>query len=146
MSLILLLCLASTLFMTGLIVFVDRVHYPLFEHVGSDGFRKYHHEHTRRTAWVVIAPMTAELLTSVWLVVEPPDGVDRGLMAWGLALAVATWAITFGRSVPMHNRLAKGFDAGAHRTLVRTNTLRALCWAGHSAVMLSAVSRLLPHR
>lgn len=143
-SLILLLCLASTLFMTGLIAFVDRVHYPLFEQVGIEGFRKYHAEHTRRTTYVVIVPMMVELLTSVWLVVRTPKGVSPALMLAGLVLAVATWGITAFCSVPMHNRLAMGFDARAHRTLVWTNTLRAVCWAGHSAVLLVAISGLLP--
>lgn len=143
-SLILLLCLASTLFMTGVIAFVDRVHYPLFENVGNDEFRKYHQEHTRRTTYVVIVPMTVELATSVWLVIRTPGGVSARLMVAGLALAAATWAVTFFCSVPMHNRLANGFDAGAHRTLVWTNGLRAACWVGHTLVLLVAVGRLLP--
>jgi hypothetical protein len=143
-SLILLLCLASTLFMTGVIAFVDRVHYPLFENVGIEGFRKYHREHTRRTTYVVIAPMVVELLASVWLVIRVPKGVSPALMVAGLALAVGTWGVTFLGSVPMHDRLANGFDTAAHRTLVRTNALRAICWAGHSAVLMVAMARLLP--
>src|SRR6478736_3760936 len=104
-SLLLLACLASTLFMTGVIAFVDRVHYPLLENVGIEGFRKYHHEHTRRTTYVVIVPMIVELFTSAYLVFRTPKGVSPALMVAGLALAVGTWAVTFFCSVPMHNRL-----------------------------------------
>lgn len=143
-TIVLLACLAATLFMTGVIAFVDRVHYPLFENVGIEGFREYHHEHTRRTTYVVIVPMIVELFTSAYLIFRTPDGISPALMWAGLALAVGTWGVTFFCSVPMHNRLAGGFDAAAHRTLVRTNAIRALFWTGHSGVLLVAVGKLLP--
>ena len=54
---LLLACLASTLFMTGLIWFVQVVHYPLFDRVGAARFVPYHAAHSRRTSWVVAAPM-----------------------------------------------------------------------------------------
>jgi hypothetical protein len=142
-KLILLTCLASTLFMTGLIWFVQVVHYPLFERVDLGSFGRYHADHTRSTGLVVILPMVLELLTSFALVGQRPERVEPW-MAWlGLALAVATWAATFFFSVPAHNRLARGFDAEAHRTLVRTNGLRVLAWTGHSAVLLLMTARSL---
>ena len=142
-KLALLTCLASTLFMTGLIWFVQVVHYPLFGRVDPDSFRRYHADHTRATALVVLLPMVLELVTSFVLVGERPDGTEPW-MAWlGLAFAVATWAATFFFSVPAHNRLAGGFDPEAHRSLVSTNGIRVLAWTGHSAVLLLMTARAL---
>ena len=136
-------CLASTLFMTGLIWFVHVVHYPLFARVGWENFREYHADHTRTTGYVVILPMLVELLTSAWLAIRRPEGVPAW-MAWlGLALAVASWAVTFLASVPAHGRLAAGFHSEVHRTLVRTNALRLVSWTGHGVVMLAMTARLI---
>ena len=44
---VLLACLASTLYMTGVIVVVQVVHYPLFERVEATSFRRHHAEHAR---------------------------------------------------------------------------------------------------
>ena len=142
-KLVLLTCLASTLFMTGLIWFVHVVHYPLFDRVAVDGFPRYHAAHTRTTTFVVLPPMVLELITSVWLVGERPSGTEPW-MAWsGLALAVASWATTFFLSVPAHNRLAMGFDAEVHRSLVSTNAIRVVSWTGHSAVLMIMTARAL---
>ena len=45
--------LASTLFMTGVIWFVQCVHYPLFASVGEEGFRNYEERNSALTTWVV---------------------------------------------------------------------------------------------
>ncbi len=135
----LLACLASTLYMTGVIWFVHVVHYPLFARVEAGAFPAYHAEHTRTTGYVVLVPMVLELASSAWLVARRPDG-SPGWLAWlGLALAVATWASTFLLSVPAHNRLASGFDPAVHRFLVGSNLIRLVAWTGHSAVVLALV-------
>lgn len=136
-------CLASTLFMTGLIWFVHVVHYPLFARVGEAGFREYHAIHTRTTGSVVILPMVVELLTSAWLVIRTPDGVP-GYLAWvGLGAAMASWAVTFFLSVPAHGRLASGFNAEACRALIGSNALRMASWTVHAAVMLAMTARMI---
>ena len=142
-KLALLTCLTSALSMTGVIWFVHVVHYPLFERVEVEAFRRYHADHTRTTAYVVVLPMVLELLTSVSLVVRRPSGTGPLLAGLGLGLAVVSWATTFFCSVPAHNRLATGFDAGAHRWLVSTNSIRVLSWTSHSAVLLIMTAREL---
>lgn len=130
-------CVAATLYMTGVIAVVQWVHYPLFDRVETDAFRRYHADHVRLMTHVVLAPMAIELVTSGWLLYRPPPGSGRWLAGAGLASAVVTWAVTATVSVPLHERLASGFDAQAHRSLVRTNAVRAAAWAFHSAVVLA---------
>jgi hypothetical protein len=135
-QLTILACLACSLYMTGVIVVIHVVHYPLFDHVDAAAFPRYHTQHTRRMLPIVFAPMLIELLTSVVLVATPRAGVSRWLTWTGLAAAAVTWGVTAIASVPLHGRLAAGFDATSHRALVRTNRVRLIAWFVHSSVML----------
>ena len=76
MGLVLLVNLAATLFMVGVIWFVQVVHYPLFARVGAGGFSAYSGAHSRLTGLVIGPPMLAEAATTVALVVGPPPGVS----------------------------------------------------------------------
>lgn len=142
-TLSLLACVASTLYMTGVIAVVQWVHYPLFERVEPASFRRYHAEHVRLMTYIVLVPMVIELATSGWLVLWPPRGSGRWLGGAGLVAASVTWVVTGGVSVPLHNRLAEGFEAGTHRALVRTNAIRAAAWILHSAIVLTMTARAM---
>lgn len=143
---VLLLNIASVLYMCGVIWTVQLVHYPLMARVGGAEFSRYHASHTSLMTLVVLLPMVVELGTSGLLALGavPLPGVPRGLLWLGFALAVATWAVTFFVSVPLHGRLSSGFDASAHRALVQTNWLRTIAWSAHGLVVLEIARRLLP--
>lgn len=140
----LLVNLASTLFMTGVMVFVRVVHYPLFEGVGVDEFRAYHARHVQLTTWVVAPPMLAELALSLVLVVVRPPGSGPVLVWAGLAAAVLTWGVTGLCSVPAHEVLSRGFDPDAHRRLTSTDLIRLAGWSAHSIILLATTWRALP--
>ncbi|MFP4227778.1 MAG: hypothetical protein ACLFTE_03010 [Salinivenus sp.] len=138
---LLLIHAAATLTMLGVILMVQLVHYPLFQYVGADRYETFQAEHMRRITWIVAPVMTVELVTAVWLVVAPPGGVSSW-MAWtGLGLVVLIWGTTGGIHVPLHARLTDGFDAEAHRRLVRTNWARTVAWALRAVLVLGMVSR-----
>ncbi len=130
---------AATLLMTGLDWFVHAVHYPMFARAASAGdehYREFQREHLRRTAPLIPPIMLLELTTVVvlLLVVDPP--FDRWLAWVGAGLLALVWVATFGGAVPMHHRLERGFDAGAHRWLLRFDLVRALAWTARSGVAL----------
>ena len=135
-NLTLIVCLGSTLYMTGVIVFVQVVHYPLFKLVESGAFVRFHDAHVRRTTYVVMVPMIVELITSVTLVFHRPESVPGWLTWAGLFAASLTWVATGLISVPDHDRLSKGFDVDFHRRLVQTNLIRVFAWSAHSLVLL----------
>ena len=137
-------CLAATLYMTGVIVFVRTVHYPLFAKVPGEAFRAYHGEHVRLTTLVVLLPMVAELLLSISLVANPPSGTPRGLAWAGLTAALFTWAVTAFGSVPSHDVLATGFDPAAHARLIRADSFRIAGWLAHSVILLWMTWRAIP--
>ena len=129
---------AATLAMTGLIWFVQLVHYPLFELAARQSFTEFARQHQRRTGWVVMPLMLVEAVTAVLLLVRHP-----GLWtATGAALLAVVWLSTALVQVPQHRRLSLGYDAAAVRRLVTTNWLRTLSWTARAAVALLIAARL----
>lgn len=125
---LLLLHSAATWAMTGLIWFVQVVHYPLFSHVGQAGFSRYELAHSSRTTVVVAPLMLVELACAAWLIVERPAQIPAAATWWGAGLVVVIWVSTFALQVPQHTVLASGFDAEAHGRLVTTNWIRTVAW------------------
>ena len=109
-ELVVLVNVACAWFMTGLIWFVQVVHYPLFARVGGD-FCAYHRLHTRWTTMVVAPVMLAEAVAAGALLMVRPAGVSAGVAWAGAVLAVLLWVSTAAEQVPCHRRLAGGFDA-----------------------------------
>lgn len=129
----------ATLFMTGLIWFVQIVHYPLFSRVAESGFCAYERAHQARTTLVVGPMMLLEAVTAVWLVflVDAADGAGaRALTLMGVGLLLLIWLSTALAQVPAHRQLESGFDARAHRRLVRSNWLRTTAWTARSVLAL----------
>tara|TARA_B100000579_G_C22215950_1_gene569418 strand:- start:19 stop:459 length:441 start_codon:yes stop_codon:yes gene_type:complete len=119
----------ATLYMVGLIWFVQLVHYPLFALISEADYKKYQSEHVTRTGWVVGAPMLAEALSALWLAIQPSSFVD-GIIPWiGLLLVLIIWLATAIFSIPVHNLLSSGFDEKAHARLVQTNWIRTIAWS-----------------
>ena len=137
-ALLLLTCLGSTLFMTGLITFVQVVHYPLFLRIGSSEFSAYHKEHSRKTTFVVLVPMLLELFSSFFMLIERPPHSPFWLACAGFAAAAITWLTTFLFSVPIHERLGSlGYNPEAIRALVLTNWMRFVAWFAHALIVLA---------
>ena len=132
---------AATLFMTGVIWFVQLVHYPLFAAVGEGEAAAYHRAHGRRTSWVVGPPMLVELATAVALVVASPGGVGRVWPWSALALLGVIWLSTAALQVPAHTRLDAGRDAAVERRLVAGNWIRTVAWSGRAVAALVMVAR-----
>ena len=128
--------LAVTLFLTGLIWFVQVVHYPLFAAVGESGFQTYAERHQHLTGLVVILPMLIELATAAILVWESGSPLPLPWALMGLGLLIIVWASTFFLQVPEHAQLAKGFSPEAITRLVNTNWIRTAAWSARSLLLL----------
>jgi hypothetical protein len=119
----------ATLYMVGLIWFVQVVHYPLLGAVGSAEFSAYERRHKLLTTWVVAPPMLLEGTTAVLLFWLRPPGVSTWQVATGVILVTVIWLSTAFVQVPCHESLTKGFDAVAHARLVTTNWIRTVAWS-----------------
>ena len=138
---LLLLHCAATLAMVGLIWFVQVVHYPLFSSVGQSPFPEYERLHQKRTTLVVAPLMLIEALTATLILTTDlsPSARDLAWIGWILLLLI--WLSTAFLQVPLHRRLAEGYDPLAVRRLVRTNWSRTIAWTvrGFIAVLLLAL-------
>lgn len=128
--------LLATGFMTGLIWFVQIVHYPLFAAVGEGSFTEYERRHLQRTGAVVGPPMLMEAACAVWLALS-----GAMLAVIGLALLTIIWASTWGRQVPLHHRLALRPDSGDIRHLVASNWVRTIAWTARLPIALALLLR-----
>ncbi len=131
---------AATVFMTGLIWFVQVVHYPLMARVGPDGFVAYEQAHMRLTTWVVAPAMLVELASGAALLMAPPALLAPGVVIAGLAMLALIWVSTATLQVPQHRRLRVAFDARTVARLVATNWVRTALWSGRSMLLLAALT------
>jgi hypothetical protein len=135
--------LAATLYMVGVIWFVQVVHYPLFSRVGPEKFSLYSKAHSRLTTYVVGPPMLAEAATALLLVFRRPEGVPLAAALTGLALVVVVWLSTALLQVPCHTTLRSGFDRRAWSGLVLSNWVRTVAWSARGGLVLWMAARVI---
>ncbi|HEX5036335.1 MAG TPA: hypothetical protein VFX30_04180 [bacterium] len=128
--------LAATLFLVGLIWFVQLVHYPLFDHVTAALSPSYEIAHVWKTIALVAPVMFAEGATGVLLLWKRPEGVGAPAVWIGLVLLIVIWSSSFFFQVPLHRLLSQGFDETAHRSLVATNWIRTIAWSLRGLLVL----------
>ena len=128
MTVVIILHAVSTIALFGLIWFVQLVHYPLFLHVGPNAFVGYEARHQRRTTFIVLPLMGVEAVTSLLLVIFPPDANLQWLTWSGWGLVVLIWLSTFLIQVPLHRKLERGPDSETVGKLVGSNWIRTVCW------------------
>ena len=132
--------LATTLPLVGLIWVVQVVAYPLFARVPGADFPAYHQAHSRLITFVVAPLMLGELAFATLWLLQPFETVPAWVAWVGAGLAVSTWGVTMFISVPQHAKLARGFDARAHRALVTTNWIRTALWTARAAILVWVVA------
>ena len=143
MNWVVVLDLVAACCMTGLIWFVQLVHYPLLAAVPPEAAISVAVQHQRRTAWVVALPMAVEGGTSLYLLFRRPSGFGWP-WAWAGGVCVAVWLLsTVTLSVPRHQRMLEHPTPELGRALVRTNWPRTVAWTAHAVILTAMVFRLV---
>lgn len=127
---------AATWALVGLIWTVQLVLYPLFAQVGAETFRTYHARHKRNITLIVAPLMAAELLTAVLLFIR---GAREAWLLVSFLLLLFNWLSTWRVQIPLHNRLAAGFDPETHRRLLSSNWWRTLAWTVRGGCLLLVI-------
>ena len=129
--------------MTGVIWYVQLVHYPLMAGWPHDNFAVWEARHREMTGIAVAPAMLLEAVAVVLLVAYSPRSVPAWLIGVGGLLAAGVWASTFLLQIPCHNLLSLGWDERVHARLVDTNWLRTVFWTLRLGIALAMVAPLL---
>ena len=130
----------TTLSMTGIIWFIQIVHYPLFQKISSSHFVDYEINHTRLTGYLVMPLMVGELITGCVLTLIYKSQNDLYLYCLlyaGMGLIVINWFVTLLFFVPIHRSLSREFNLEITRRLIALNWLRTIIWSSRSIIVLA---------
>ena len=112
--------------------------YPQFAEVGTSAFADYERCHQTRVSRLAGPLFAGQAVTTGWLLLSRPAGTPAGRVVAAAVLLAGVLLVTALGAVPQHRRLSSGWDAAAHRRLLRVDGVRvALATAnGVVAVLL----------
>lgn len=131
---VLLVNFVATAVMTGVIWFVQWVHYPLLATVSVEHAVETAIEHQRRTGQVLAIPMAVEGFTTLGLLISRPESVQIFWPWFGAVLLAVALGSTVFVSVPLHAKMAINPTADVGRRLVVTNWPRTIAWSARAIV------------
>ena len=141
---LLLLNLVISALLTGLIWFVQIVHYPIFLKVPVAAFKDFQAQHMNTTTQIVAMPMLLELLLSIGLLVSDYPGKSTFTHYSVFVCVGCIWLVTFFVSVPIHNQLVfSGYNQALIKQLVATNWIRTFAWTLRTILLLYILARSL---
>lgn len=85
---------------------------------------QFHSQHTLAMSFIVGPVMIIELAAGAWLIMHKADFFSMT----HILCVTALWALTFLVSVPLHNKLAAGYDPQVIKSLITTNWPRTVIW------------------
>jgi uncharacterized membrane protein len=122
-----------TLIFTGIIWFVQIVHYPLLKYV--DNIENYEKQHKKIVMIPAIIIMTLETITGVLLLLYKPNNVSYLSVYIGLILIAIIQYQTWFNQVPCHNKLSTGFSLESRDSLIKTNWIRTISYTLRSLLI-----------
>lgn len=117
----------ASLFMFGVIWYVQVVHYPFFKFLRNEEEVHGLEFHQKRTGYLVIPAMIIELGTAIWLLFKPFPNLFCAILL--LVLTVAPLFTTFILQVPCHKSLLKNREERTLNRLINTNWIRTWLWS-----------------
>ncbi len=125
-----------TFAMTGIIWFVQIVHYPLMRKVGKGRFSRYAQMHLVLTAFVVGPLMILEAAAVVFSVLYSTPWITDESAMLGAILLLVIWIATFALHLPQHRKLMQEFEARAYRRMLFGNWVRCYAWSFRSILLV----------
>ena len=125
-----------TFAMTGIIWFVQIVHYPLMRKVGKGRFVRYMQTHFVLAAFVVGPLMLLEAAAVVYGLLTPTPWITHDAALLGAVLLLVIWISTFAIHLPQYRRLEREFEARAYRRLLFNNWIRCYAWSFRSIILV----------
>lgn len=127
--------LLAAVVMTGIIWFVQIVHYPLLATVGPGEFCDYTKRHQVLITWIVGPPMLVEVAAAGALLIVAPLLLLSPLYTAALAMLFVIWISTAVLQVPLHGKLCQAREERNIRRLVLTNWIRTVAWTARALLL-----------
>lgn len=129
--------LCASVFMTGIIWFIQFVQYPLLNHISSFDFSCYFKKYISRISWIIYSVMIFEIFFALWLSFMPLQSkLQIPVLITYILLALASLN-TFLIQTPLNQKLQIGFDKTLLSKILFYNRIRLfscalrtmiLCW------------------
>ncbi|MCP5491968.1 MAG: hypothetical protein H7A40_02865 [Chlamydiales bacterium] len=137
----LLIHLALTWVMVGIIWFNQMIHYPLYHKI-KDGFTSYERSYLRRTIWLMGPVMILEVLTALLLIGLAPTPLLIKLATANFVALTIIWISTCIFQVQQHQKLSVHYSKKIHHMLLSTNWIRTILWTARGFLVLYMVTLL----
>lgn len=135
--------LVTTLFMVGVIWFVQIVDYPLLALIGLAEAPWYGQRHRILATRVMAVPMLIEWVTSFMLLIDRPAGIEDWMVWTGLGLLMVIAYFTVVTVRTCLRQLSQDFEPEVHQRLLRVNWIRVWCWSLRGALVVWMVTNSL---
>ena len=122
--------------MTGIIWFTQLVQYPLMAEFDSGSMVSSARKCQIRTMALVLPIMIVEMLSGLWLVSLPGDGMTSLLLRAELALLMGIWGHTRFRMMGIHKELTLDPQPDSVQRLVRSNWVRTVGWTIRAVILV----------
>lgn len=138
---VLIVNIAASLLLTGMVWLIQLAGYPALTKLHRAEFSRHHRNLTVRSATIAAPVMIAELVTTIWLILNAETLFFYHLAA-GIVVIIL-WLLTLGIHIPAHIRLQQGYDESHINRLSDANWLRIILWSAKSLISLLVLSNLM---
>ena len=127
--------LCASVFMTGIVGFIQIVQYPLLNNVSSFDFSCYYKKYISRIAWIVYPVMIIEICFASWLSFLPVQSTSQIPILSTYILLAASTLITFLIQIPLNQKLQLAFNPVLLSKISFYNRIRLISWALRTLIL-----------
>lgn len=127
--------LCASVFMTGIVWFIQFVQYPLLNHISSFDFSCYFKKYITRLAWIMYPVMIIEICFALWLAFLPVQSkLQLPILITYILLALACLN-TFLIQAPLNHKLQLAFNKAVFSKILFYNRIRFFSWAIRTMIL-----------
>lgn len=135
LSIVLIGNLCASVFMTGIIGFIQFVQYPLLNHISSFDFSCYYKKYISRISWIIYPVMIIEFCFASWLSFLPVQSkLQIPVLITFILLALASLN-TFLIQTPLNQKLQLAFDNAVLSKILFYNRIRFFSWVLRTLIL-----------
>ncbi|MBR9977472.1 MAG: hypothetical protein KFH87_05240 [Bacteroidetes bacterium] len=125
-----------TFALTGIIWFMQIVHYPLMRKVGKGRFVVYARAHLMLATFIIAPLMLLEATAVFYGLISQTHWIADEASRLGAVLLLIIWIITFALHLPQQRKLEREFEARAYRRMLFGNWVRCYGWSFRSIILV----------